>query len=62
MILSGLINFKFHAELDYDNLIFKKGLVDLMIFVQTVIKTSYIMFFEVIIKSLLKKGWMGLKS
>lgn len=32
MILSGLINFKFHAELDYDNLIFKKGLVDLMIF------------------------------
>lgn len=44
MILSGLINFKFHAELDYDNLIFKKGLVDLMIFVQQLLKLPTLCF------------------
>lgn len=46
MILSGLINFKFHAELDYDNLIFKKGLVDLMIpvFVQQLLRLPTLCF------------------
>lgn len=43
MILSGLINFK-HAELDYDNLIFKKGLVDLMIFVQQLLRLPTLCF------------------